>query len=104
MKKVLLIIGLCAIFFGQIVAVENPDPKRFQKTIEHFGYWDSKNAILDDFVLMLGSSSIVMWQSMESFPDLKIVNRGFGGSHISEQIHYKNEILLKYPSPQCIVV
>lgn len=102
-KRIFMILSLCFVLSIQLWAAEDPDPTRFQKTIDHFEYWDSKNAIPDDFVLMIGSSSIVMWKSMESFPDLKIVNRGFGGSHISDVLHYKNEVLLKYKAPQSIV-
>lgn len=102
-KLHLLVTGVVLSVIFSVCAQEDPDPLRFQKQIETFQAWDRKNAIPDDFVLMIGSSSIVMWSSMESFPDLKIVNRGFGGSHISDLIHYKQEILLKYETPQCIV-
>ncbi|NQT27748.1 creatininase family protein [candidate division KSB1 bacterium] len=98
----IIIIILCVVF--PVIAQENPDPNRFQKEIEQFQAWDRKNAIPEDYVLMVGSSSIRMWQSMESFPDLKIVNRGFGGAHISDLIHFKHEILLKYKAAQCIVL
>jgi len=84
-------------------AQDDPDPIRFKKAIEDFRAWDKKNALPDDFVLMLGSSSIRMWPSTESFPDLKVVNRGFGGAHISDLIHFKEDILLKYGAPQCVL-
>ncbi len=85
------------------VAQDDPDPMRFKKEIAVFRAWDRKNSIPDDSVLMLGSSSIRMWQSAQSFPDLKVVNRGFGGAHISDLIHFKEDILLKYDAARCIV-
>lgn len=81
----------------------DPDPKRFTESIKDFQTWDRKNSLPNNYVLMLGSSSIRMWPSAESFPELKVVNRGFGGAHISDLIHYQAEILTRYPAPQCIV-
>ncbi|MFC1762124.1 hypothetical protein ACFL6U_08590 [Planctomycetota bacterium] len=81
----------------------NPDPQRFASQIEAFENWDQKNSLPNDFVLMLGSSSIRMWPSAESFPESKIVNRGFGGAHISDLIHYQDRICTSYPPARCIV-
>ncbi len=97
---------LCVLFgivAGIPAAQDNPDPNRFDREIKAFRAWDRKNAIPDDYVLMLGSSSIRMWPSAESFPDLKVVNRGFGGAHISDLIHFQKDILRRYAPPQCIV-
>lgn len=101
---------LCLAIWAQLWLVPNtllgqddPDPLRFQKEIQAFQAWDRKNTLPDDFVLMLGSSSTRMWPSAQSFPDLKVVNRGFGGAHISDLIHFKEEILLKYPPAQCVL-
>ena len=82
---------------------DDPDPMRFEKDIKTFRAWDRKNTLPDEFVLMLGSSSIRMWPSAESFPNLRVVNRGFGGAHISDLIHFKEDILLKYKAAQCIL-
>lgn len=43
-----------------------------------------------------------MWQTAESFPNLAVVNRGFGGSHTSDVNHYAARIVLKY-APRTIV-
>jgi lysophospholipase L1-like esterase len=43
-----------------------------------------------------------MWPTADSFPDLKVINRGFGGSHISDVNHFAERIVLKY-SPRLIV-
>jgi lysophospholipase L1-like esterase len=53
-------------------------------------------------VLFVGSSSIRKWQTAESFPDLPVINRGFGGSHVSEVNHFAERIVFKY-SPRVIV-
>jgi len=80
----------------------DPDPNRFAKDIESFATWDSKNAVPAEPILFVGSSSIRMWRTHESFPDLPVINRGFGGSHISDVIHFAERIVLPY-APKMIV-
>jgi lysophospholipase L1-like esterase len=80
----------------------DPDPNRFAAEIKAFTEWDSKNAFPSESVLFVGSSSARMWRTRESFPDLPIVNRGFGGSHISDVIYYAEQVVLPY-KPRVIV-
>ncbi|MEN6332762.1 MAG: SGNH/GDSL hydrolase family protein [Phycisphaerales bacterium] len=80
----------------------DPDPNRFAGEIKAFAEWDSRNAVPAAPVLFAGSSTARMWRTHESFPDLPIVNRGFGGSHISDVIHYAEQVVLPY-KPRAIV-
>jgi lysophospholipase L1-like esterase len=80
----------------------NPDPARFESEIAAFETWDRQNSPPPGAVLFVGSSSIRMWQTAESFPDLPVINRGFGGSHISDVNHFAGRIVLKY-KPRMIV-
>jgi len=73
-----------------------PDPTRFKAEIDAFRQWDTKNAVPRDGVLFVGSSSIRLWPTAERFPDLPVINRGFGGSQISDVNHYINDVVLKY--------
>ncbi|ARN56939.1 GDSL-type esterase/lipase family protein [Sedimentisphaera salicampi] len=82
--------------------VEDPSPERFENAIESFKKWDSKNSSPDEAVLFIGSSSIRMWQTAEAFPHLPVINRGFGGSHISDIIHYCEDVVGSY-DPAVIV-
>jgi lysophospholipase L1-like esterase len=84
-------------------AIADPNPARFEADIRAFEAWDSQNAVPDDAVLFVGSSSIRMWPTAESFPGLMVVNRGFGGSHISDVNHFAERIVLRY-SPRLIVL
>lgn len=105
MKKITHLLWLLFVLFSMpLTGQENPDPNRFNEEIENFRRWDAKNSIPKDFVLFVGSSSIRMWKTTEFFPDLAIVNRGFGGAHISDMLFFKDDILLKYPTPSCIVM
>jgi len=74
----------------------DPDPERFAAEIEAFQAWDAKNAFPAAPVVLVGSSSIRLWNSGECFPDLPVVNRGFGGAHISDVNHYIEQTVLKY--------
>jgi lysophospholipase L1-like esterase len=73
-----------------------PDPARFQADIEAFRQWDTKNAVPVDGVLFVGSSTIRLWPTAARFADLPVINRGFGGSQISDVNHYIEDVVLKY--------
>lgn len=93
------VVGICPARAGQVA---DPDPNRFAAEIKAFAEWDSKNAVPTEPVLFVGSSSIRMWRTHESFPDLPVVNRGFGGSHISDVIYYVDRVVLPY-KPKVLV-
>jgi lysophospholipase L1-like esterase len=79
-----------------------PDPARFESEIAAFEAHDRQNSFSRDAVLFVGSSSIRMWPTAESFPDLAVINRGFGGSHASDVNHFVERIVVKY-APHTIV-
>jgi lysophospholipase L1-like esterase len=80
----------------------DPDPNRFAPEIKAFAEWDSRNAVPADPVLFVGSSSIRLWRTHESFPDLPVVNRGFGGSQVCDIIHFADRVVFPY-KPSAIV-
>jgi len=82
--------------------LEPADPARFASEIDAFESYDRKNSWPPDAVLFVGSSSIRLWQTAESFPNLPVINRGFGGSHTSDVNHFVERIVLKY-RPRTIV-
>lgn len=54
-------------------------------------------------VLFVGSSSIRLWRSLaDDFPKLTVLNRGFGGSEISDAIEHF-DVLVKPHRPRLIV-
>jgi len=76
--------------------VADPDPERYAEAIEEFTDWDAKNSTPENGVLFVGSSSIRFWDTAEWFPLRTVVNRGFGGSHISDVNHYVDETVLRH--------
>jgi len=108
MKRIVLVtifIFLCNLF-SQI----DPDPRRFysgnngdEVFIENFLRWDQKNTYVENGILFLGSSSIRKWPTSNYFDYLPIINRGFGGSHISDVNYYFKSIASIY-KPRTIVL
>jgi lysophospholipase L1-like esterase len=80
----------------------DPDPNRFAAEIQAFAQWDSRNAVPADPVLFVGSSSIRLWRTHESFPGLPVVNRGFGGSQVCDVLYFADRIVFPY-KPSVIV-
>lgn len=72
------------------------DPARLKSEIDAFVQWDRKNAFPPHGVLFVGSSTIRMWPTRDRFPALPVINRGFGGSQISDVNYYITETTLKY--------
>lgn len=72
------------------------DHEPFSNEIEYFIKWDKKNSYPENAILFVGSSSIRMWNTAMSFPKLQVINRGFGGSKISDVNHYYQQIVMKY--------
>lgn len=80
----------------------DPDPERYAEAIETFTEWDAKNTSPEDAVLFVGSSSIRFWDTAEWFPRRVVINRGFGGSHISDVNHYVDETVIRH-APDVVV-
>ena len=78
------------------------DPARWEKDISQFEAWDRQNSPARESVLFVGSSSIRMWPTRVDFPDLPVINRGFGGAHISDVNAFTERVVLPY-APRIIV-
>jgi lysophospholipase L1-like esterase len=55
-------------------------------------------------VVFTGSSSIRMWSTLsQDFPDLPVLNRGFGGSQMRDAFWYADEVVIRY-RPSVVVL
>lgn len=79
------------------------DPARFESAIKSFETWDSKNTFPADANLFLGSSSVRRWATAKAFPDKVIINRGFGGSHMSDVNFYFDNVVKPYDAPSIFI-
>ena len=74
------------------------DPRRFEAEVQALkqrieATWNPYRPTL----LFTGSSSIRLWEGLQaSFPQVQIVNTGFGGSQASDLQHYLKDLVLDY--------
>jgi len=70
-----------------------------------FAAADDKKAPPPGGVLFVGSSSIRLWDGLETdFAALPVViNRGFGGSRLSDCVHYLDRLVIRY-RPRMVLV
>jgi lysophospholipase L1-like esterase len=78
--------------------------RQWEGDIRAFEQSDSAEKPPTKGILFVGSSSIRMWETLaHDFPDLPVINRGFGGSELHDVVHYADRIVLRY-KPRVIVV
>ena len=76
----------------------------FYNDIIAFRKQDSIQAPPRGAILFIGSSSFTMWTDVQkSFPGYTIINRGFGGSSLTDQIRFANEIVFPYQPKQIVI-
>lgn len=80
------------------------DPLRFSDVVAGFKSADSLKKPRTNSVLFVGSSSIRGWKTLSAdFPELNVLNRGFGGSHMSDLLFFMDDLVFPY-RPNAIVV
>lgn len=93
---------LCCGLLTSVVGTDDT-AKRWEPQIAAFEKADSKDPPPKDAILFVGSSSIRGWKLKKYFPELKTINRGFGGSQMSDSLHYADRIVIPH-RPKAIVV
>lgn len=80
-------------------ATPRPRPERFASEISVF----AKQKPLQGGIVFTGSSSIRRWTTLkEDFPDLPVLNRGFGGSVANDLIVYADTVVFRH-QPKVLV-
>ena len=93
----LLFGGLLAAPFGFGAEPKAADPARFEKAIAAFEAEDKTNAPPKDATLFYGASNIRLWKSLpQRFGKTKVINRGFGGSQLSDCVHFADRVVIPY--------
>lgn len=75
---------------------------KWRSHIDKFVAQDEANGVKENGVLFVGSSSIRMWETDTAFPEMKVLNRGFGGSQISDVNQHVEQLVLKH-KPRVVV-
>lgn len=100
MKKLFSIFFL----FLLILNISAQNKPTFWDDIQHFNQLNKDNPPKKDAILLLGSSSFTRWTNVSDyFPNKTIINRGFGGSSLSDLNFYSKELLQPYSPKQIII-
>lgn len=81
-----------------------PKRGRFGASIRVFEIADRTNPPPQNAILFTGASNIVGWETLaEDFAGLAVINRGFGGSYITDCVFHAERIVIPY-RPRMIVL
>jgi len=94
-----------AIFFLVLVSVVFfAKAQPFANEIVAFKKQDSLNFPGTGKILFVGSSSFRMWKDVNDyFPGYSIINRGFGGSSLTDLIRYAPDVIFPYEPKQIVI-
>ena len=100
--------GTVAVFLLGILAWQlraaEINSTQWEKDITAFEAMDRTNPPPKGAVLFVGSSSIRLWANLSNdFSGLKVIQRGFGGSHIPDTTYFADRIVIPY-QPSKIVL
>ena len=85
-------------------AGEPHTPDKFEPEIRKFEVVDQRTPPPVGAILFTGSSSIRLWTHLTAdLPGRTVLNRGFGGSQMSDLLHFFDRVVLPY-HPAMIVV
>ena len=80
-----------------------PEADRWEAAIKAFEVQDQQSPPASAANVFVGSSSIRLWKLDASFPKHACVNRGFGGSQLSDSVKYAERIVIAY-KPRVVVI
>lgn len=90
--------------FSLAARAAEPEDKfaKWEKEIAAIAERDAEQKPALGTTVFVGSSSIRLWDLKQSFPDLTLVNHGFGGSTIADSVHFIEPLVFKI-QPKTIV-
>ncbi len=98
-----LLLGILPLF-PTLYAQTKGDPAQWQNEIAAFRRADNLQPPPTGGIVFTGSSSIRLWHDLaDRFSNRRIINRGFGGSWLSDVVHYFPELVVPY-QPRTVVV
>ena len=95
----------CSLLFGMLSSnAQTTSAIPFQDEIDVFIKKDSIAMPAANSILFVGSSSFNYWKDISNyFPGYPIINRGFGGSSLTDIIYFNQETILKYKPKQIYI-
>jgi len=86
-----------------VLKIHRKDPTVWAGEMRRFDKFDRRDGVPRDVIVFTGSSSIRYWSTLAAdMSPLPVLNRGFGGSQISDVTFYADRVVLRY-KPTAIV-
>jgi lysophospholipase L1-like esterase len=76
---------------------------RWEKDIAAYEAKDKEKPPAPGGIVFVGSSTIRLWKTSEAFPDLPVINRGFGGSQIADSVRYAERLVTVHKPRQVLL-
>jgi lysophospholipase L1-like esterase len=97
-------IFLFLLFLGFLTTQAQTEKNPFSADIRRFQQLDFAHPPKANSILFYGSSSFTMWTDVQDyFPDFPIINRGFGGSKLTDLILFADQIAFPYQPRQIVI-
>lgn len=85
-------------------AAAGQEPNKFEKDIVAFEAADKTSPPPKNAILFVGDSQFTRWKTIhEDLKGFTVINRGFGGSKMSDLLYYTDRVVIPY-RPRLIVV
>jgi lysophospholipase L1-like esterase len=102
MRHVFFIRVINTIIF--VLTIQFASPQAYIEEVTAFKKRDSISFPEKGQLLFVGSSSFTNWKDVQNyFPGYKILNRGFGGSSLTDVIYYIDDVIFRYEPKQIVI-
>lgn len=95
-------LGVAALLVLGAVAAPSTQEDRWAKEMAAFEQQDAKPGQVSGRPVFVGSSSIRLWDLEKAFPQARALNRGFGGSQISDSVARVDRLVIRH-NPRTVV-
>jgi len=94
-------IALSVAAFAPLHALTIAQEDKWAKEMAAFEEQDKKDPAMGGIVFV-GSSSIRLWDLEKSFPEMPVLNRGFGGSEIPDSVAHADLLVIRH-KPRTVI-
>ncbi len=87
--------------FNKWITPETHDFAKWEKEVSDMEAADKTNPPAKNGSLFIGSSTIRLWKSFpQDFPNVSVINHGFGGSEIVDSTHFADRLIFPHTPKQ----
>ncbi|KLI99587.1 SGNH/GDSL hydrolase family protein [Luteimonas sp. FCS-9] len=99
-----LLLAGCAGTRALTAGLDPVSSPEWAQDMARFAAQDAATPPPDRPVVFTGSSSVRFWETLAAdFPDVPVLNRGFGGSQVRDSVWYADEVALRYRPRQIVL-